>query len=43
VEEAETIGERVRTVRVAQLATTDPDGRSHLVPIVFVFDGGSAA
>ena len=31
--------ERVRTARVARLATTDPDGRSHLVPIVFVLDG----
>src|ERR671932_227372 len=25
--------------RVARLATTDPDGRPHLVPIVFVVDG----
>jgi PPOX class probable F420-dependent enzyme len=24
---------------VARLATTDPDGRPHLVPIVFVLDG----
>jgi len=31
--------ERVRTAKVARLATTDPDGRSHLVPIVFVLDG----
>ena len=31
--------ERVRTARVARLATTDPDGRPHLVPIVFVVDG----
>jgi PPOX class probable F420-dependent enzyme len=31
--------ERVRTARVARLATTDPDGRPHLVPIVFVLDG----
>ena len=30
---------RVRTARVARLATTDPDGRPHLVPIVFVLDG----
>ena len=39
MQEAETIGERVRTAKVARLATTDPDGRSHLVPIVFVLDG----
>jgi PPOX class probable F420-dependent enzyme len=25
--------------RVARLATSDPDGRPHLVPIVFVLDG----
>jgi PPOX class probable F420-dependent enzyme len=25
--------------RVARLATIDPDGRPHLVPIVFAFDG----
>ena len=25
--------------RVARLATIDPDGRAHLVPIVFVLDG----
>lgn len=31
--------ERVGTAKVARLATTDPDGRSHLVPIVFVLDG----
>ena len=31
--------ERVRSARVARLATTDPDGRPHLVPIVFVLDG----
>jgi PPOX class probable F420-dependent enzyme len=28
-----------RTARVARLATTDRDGRPHLVPIVFVLDG----
>jgi PPOX class probable F420-dependent enzyme len=28
----------VRTAKVARLATTDPDGRPHLVPIVFVLD-----
>jgi PPOX class probable F420-dependent enzyme len=39
VQEAEAIGERVRTSPVARLATTDPDGRSHLVPIAFVLDG----
>jgi PPOX class probable F420-dependent enzyme len=27
--------------RVARLATTDPDGRPHLVPIVFVIDGST--
>ena len=31
--------ERVRAARVARLATTDTDGRPHLVPIVFVLDG----
>src|SRR5215475_2047938 len=35
----EAVRERVRTARVARLATTDPDGRPHLVPIVFVLDG----
>jgi len=30
---------RVQTARVARLATIDPDGRPHLVPIVFVLDG----
>jgi PPOX class probable F420-dependent enzyme len=30
---------RVLPARVARLATTDPDGRVHLVPIVFVLDG----
>ena len=30
---------RLAQARVARLATTDPDGRPHLVPIVFVFDG----
>jgi PPOX class probable F420-dependent enzyme len=39
VQEAEAIRERVRTAKVARLATIDPDGRSHLVPIVFVLDG----
>jgi PPOX class probable F420-dependent enzyme len=29
---------RLTAARVARLATTDPDGRPHLVPIVFVFD-----
>ena len=27
------------TARVARLATTDPDGRPHLVPIVFALNG----
>jgi PPOX class probable F420-dependent enzyme len=30
---------RLTAARVARLATTDPDGRPHLVPIVFVVDG----
>jgi PPOX class probable F420-dependent enzyme len=30
---------RVTEARVARLATTDPDGRPHLVPIVFALDG----
>jgi PPOX class probable F420-dependent enzyme len=30
---------RLVAARVARLATTDPDGRPHLVPIVFAVDG----
>jgi PPOX class probable F420-dependent enzyme len=30
---------RVADARVARLATIDPDGRPHLVPIVFALDG----
>jgi PPOX class probable F420-dependent enzyme len=30
---------RLVAARVARLATTDPDGRPHLVPIVFALDG----
>jgi PPOX class probable F420-dependent enzyme len=30
---------RVQAARSARLATIDPDGRPHLVPIVFVLDG----
>ncbi len=30
---------RLTTARVARLATTDSDGRPHLVPIVFALDG----
>jgi PPOX class probable F420-dependent enzyme len=30
---------RLTAARVARLATTDPDGRPHLVPIVFALDG----
>lgn len=30
---------RVERARVARLATIDPDGRPHLVPITFVLDG----
>jgi PPOX class probable F420-dependent enzyme len=33
------LSDRVRAARVARLATIDPDGRPHLVPIVFVLDG----
>lgn len=29
----------MRAARVARLATIDPDGRPHLVPIVFALDG----
>jgi PPOX class probable F420-dependent enzyme len=31
--------ERLTSARVARLATTDADGRPHLVPIVFAVDG----
>jgi PPOX class probable F420-dependent enzyme len=31
--------ERFATARVARLATADPRGRPHLVPLVFVVDG----
>jgi PPOX class probable F420-dependent enzyme len=30
---------RLTAARTAKLATTDPDGRPHLVPIVFALDG----
>ena len=30
---------RLATARVARLGTIDPDGRPHLVPIVFALDG----
>src|SRR5881396_2148871 len=30
---------RLKAARLARLATTDPDGRPHLVPIVFALDG----
>jgi PPOX class probable F420-dependent enzyme len=33
--------ERLTTARVARLATIDPDGRPHLVPIVFALDGAT--
>jgi PPOX class probable F420-dependent enzyme len=33
--------EKVAGSRVARLATTDPDGRPHLVPIVFALDGNT--
>jgi PPOX class probable F420-dependent enzyme len=31
--------DRLIAARVARLATTDPDGRPHLVPIVFALEG----
>ena len=33
------VRERVAASRVARLATIEPDGRVHLVPIVFVLEG----
>jgi PPOX class probable F420-dependent enzyme len=33
------VDQRIHEARVARLATTDPDGRPHLVPIVFALDG----
>jgi PPOX class probable F420-dependent enzyme len=33
------VDERLTRARVARLATIDPDGRPHLVPIVFALDG----
>jgi PPOX class probable F420-dependent enzyme len=33
------VDERLNEARVARLATIDPDGRPHLVPIVFALDG----
>jgi PPOX class probable F420-dependent enzyme len=35
------VDERVISARVARLATIDPDGRPHLVPIVFALDGNT--
>jgi PPOX class probable F420-dependent enzyme len=32
---------RLTAARVARLATTDPDGRPHLVPIVFALEGNT--
>jgi PPOX class probable F420-dependent enzyme len=32
---------RLTAARVARLATLDPDGRPHLVPIVFALDGNT--
>ena len=32
------VRERVEAARIARLATIDPDGRPHLVPIVFALD-----
>jgi PPOX class probable F420-dependent enzyme len=39
VHESIVVRERLRTARVARLATIDPDGRPHLVPIVFALAG----
>jgi PPOX class probable F420-dependent enzyme len=39
VHEAIVLRERILAARVARLATIDPDGRPHLVPIVFALDG----
>jgi PPOX class probable F420-dependent enzyme len=36
---ATVLRERVGAARVARLATIDPDGHPHLVPIVFVLEG----
>jgi PPOX class probable F420-dependent enzyme len=38
-DDAEVHDPRLTSARVARLATTDPDGRPHLVPIVFALDG----
>src|SRR6266540_4372757 len=38
-DQAEVHDPRLTTARVARLATTDPDGRPHLVPIVFALEG----
>ena len=38
-DDAEMHDARLAAARVARLATTDPDGRPHLVPIVFALDG----
>jgi PPOX class probable F420-dependent enzyme len=39
--EPSVLRDRVAASRVARLATTDPDGRPHLVPIVFALAGGT--
>src|SRR5207237_3932929 len=33
------VRKRLNDARIARLATTDPDGRPHLVPIVFALEG----
>jgi PPOX class probable F420-dependent enzyme len=38
VHDESVLRERVRAARVARLATIEPDGRPHLVPIVFALD-----
>jgi PPOX class probable F420-dependent enzyme len=40
-DQAEMDEARLAAARVARLATIDPDGRPHLVPIVFVVAGGT--
>jgi len=39
MQDVSVLRERVATASVAHLATTDPDGRPHVVPIVFAIEG----
>jgi len=36
---SKSVRKRLQRARVARLATVDPEGRPHLVPICFAFDG----